>query len=60
VLAIHISLSRVAEYKHHATDVLAGAGLGVLVAIYCNSASAGKPSDKHLSDIPIFILYVEV
>jgi membrane-associated phospholipid phosphatase len=28
-----VSLTRVTDYKHHATDVLAGSVLGVLVAI---------------------------
>jgi membrane-associated phospholipid phosphatase len=33
VLAVHICLTRVTDFKHHATDVLAGSVLGIVVAI---------------------------
>ena len=33
VLAMYISLTRVSDYKHHASDVVAGSVLGVVVAI---------------------------
>lgn len=33
VLAVYVSLTRVSDYKHHASDVLAGSVLGFVVAI---------------------------
>ncbi len=38
-MALFTCLSRVSDYKHHWSDVLAGAILGVILAFVCVSVS---------------------
>jgi len=46
-LAVWVSLSRVSDYKHHWSDVLAGSILGTLLACLTVCASGGNSSSSN-------------
>ena len=44
ILALYACVSRVSDNRHHASDVVAGGFLGIVVALYTVSLSLADPS----------------